>query len=306
VTLVPAGLPVVTHLSRIPAAQPWLAGLPALIEAVTAEFGLRTGPPLHGGSCSWVAPATLPDGTPVIVKIGWPHREMLGEPVALRLWNGGGAVRLLDHSPARHALVLQRCVPGRELAASPVPDDEALHAGCAVLRRLWRAPLPAPGELESLAEVAAEWADLIEDRMARLRPGYDPGLVALGASLMRSLPGSAGAAVVLHGDLNPGNILSHGEDWLAIDPKPMTGDPAYDPWPLLSQVGGTFDDPAPLHRAGAVRVAGELGIDAGRMVRWSLARRVEAALWSADHGDPAGGASYLGAARAYADLADRL
>ena len=88
--LLPPTLPLFDLLGRTPEAQPWLATLPELIAQVAREFGLRLAPPLHGGSCSWVAPAELPDGTPVIVKIGWPHREMYGEPAALRLWDGTG------------------------------------------------------------------------------------------------------------------------------------------------------------------------------------------------------------------------
>src|SRR3954471_16759344 len=111
-------LPVVEHLGHVPSAGPWLAELPQLIEQVREVFGLRLSAPLHGGSCSWVAPAELPDGTPVILKIGWPHREMYGEPTALRLWEGRGAVRLLAHDPGRHALVLERCEPGEQLGTS--------------------------------------------------------------------------------------------------------------------------------------------------------------------------------------------
>ncbi|WP_341273984.1 hypothetical protein [Krasilnikovia cinnamomea] len=98
--MVPDDLPVVTTLGRIAAARPWLAALPALIAEVRERFGVRLGPPWHAGSCSWVAPAELPDGTPAVVKIGWPHREMYGEPVALRRWAGRGAVHLLAHGPS--------------------------------------------------------------------------------------------------------------------------------------------------------------------------------------------------------------
>jgi streptomycin 6-kinase len=45
---------------------------------------------------------------------------------------------------------------------------------------------------------------------------------------------SASRRVLLHGDFNPGNVLSWGDGrWAVIDPKPMIGDPAYDPWPLV-------------------------------------------------------------------------
>jgi streptomycin 6-kinase len=143
-----------------------------------------------------------------------------------------------------------------------------------------------------LAAVAAEWADLVDERMDRLRPGYDPGLVAAGADLLRTQPGSAGREVLLHGDFNPGNVLAHGDAWLAIDPKPMTGDPAYDPWPLVEQVA----DRRPRRERWAA-AAGELGLDPARVRAWAFARTVESALRSASLGDVAGGAADLRKAR---------
>jgi streptomycin 6-kinase len=289
-TLVPSGLPVMTELGRLAGARPWLDALPSLIDEVRTEWDLRLSAPLFGGSCSWVAPAERPDGTAAIVKIGWPHREMYGEPLALRTWQGRGAVRLLAHDESRHAMLLQRCDPGTELRAAPV---DQLRIGCAVLRELWTEP---PAGLEALSVVAAEWADRLEERMDRLRPGYDPGLVREGATLLRTLPGSAGREVLLHGDINPGNILAHGDGWLAIDPKPMSGDPAYDPWPLVDQVV----DPS-RSRPERYRVAaGELGCDLDRMRAWAFARAVEWALWSASSGFVTEGGAELDLARTFA------
>ncbi|SNT62441.1 streptomycin 6-kinase [Asanoa hainanensis] len=301
--LLPPTLPVVRQLGRLAEAEPWLASLPALISEVRDEFGLSLSPPVHGGSCSWVAPAALPDGAPVIVKIGWPHREMLGEPAALRRWAGHGAVRLLAEDPVRHALLLERCVPGEPLGSAGLDAASALRAGCGVLRQLWNVP-PA-GTFEELGTVTAEWADLVEERMAVVRPGYDPGLVAEGARLLRELPASADRTVLLHGDFNPGNILSgRSGTWLAIDPKPMTGDPAYDPWPLLEQIDDPFStsDPARELRSRIALLAAELSISGDRIAQWSAARRVETALWAAHHGNVEGGAAIMREARTLANL----
>jgi hypothetical protein len=90
VELFPPGLPVVTTVSRTEDGRSWLAGLPSLVEELRERWSLRLEAPFPGGSCSWVAPAALPDGSRVVLKVGWPHREAAGEGIALE------AARALD------------------------------------------------------------------------------------------------------------------------------------------------------------------------------------------------------------------
>ena len=282
-----ATLPVVATMRRTEEGRRWLSRLPSLVAELRERWSLRLGAPFHGGSCSWVAPAWSPGGRALVLKIGWPHREAAGEAEALRRWDGDGAVRLYRHDPERFALLLERCDPGVPLAeAEDVPAIERLRLGAGVLTRLWREP-PGRTGLERLGEVAAGWADLVEERMDRLRPPVDPGLVARGADLLRELPAGAAREVILHGDFNPGNVLSARRGWLAIDAKPMIGDPAYDPWPLVEQVDSPFRHRDP-HRVLAERVAAVAEVVAEeprRLLAWAVARRVEMALWAAEHGD---------------------
>ncbi len=302
----PADLPVVTQMGRTPSGRAWLDRLPGIVREIEERWELRLGTPFHGGSCSWVAPAERPDGEPAVLKVTWPHREAEGEAPGLHAWDGNGAVRLHRWDPEHGALLIERCTPGTPLDDSPLPPAERLALAAGLLRDLWAAPTPPDGRLERVDAVCAEWADVLQERMFRLRPGYDPGLVALGADLLRKLPVTATREVVVHGDFNPGNVLAaRRRPWLAIDPKPMVGDPAYDPWPLLTQVDDPFThpDPRPVLRERCTLVGGVLGEDPARLFAWSVARAVESALWSADHDDVAGGATELAEARVLAELA---
>ena len=119
--------------------------------------------------------------------------------------------------------------------------------------------------------------------------GVDTGLFLLGAGLLRELPCADGRKTVLHGDFNPGNLLSaEREPWLAIDTKPMYGDPAFDPWPLIQQTGDPFGHPDPrrvLARRTAL-VADATGTDVARLRAWAVARLVDFLLYHLDgHGD---------------------
>ncbi|NYI07827.1 aminoglycoside phosphotransferase family protein [Allostreptomyces psammosilenae] len=305
--LFPADLPVTATVSRTADGRAWLARLPALVDDLRERWSLRLGAPFQGGSCSWVAPARLPDGEPAVLKVSWPHREAVGEAEALRLWDGRGAIRVYRHDPADYALLLERCEPGDTLGDSDHIDaSRRLLLGAEVLAELWRAAPPHGTGLERLGDVTAEWADLVEERMERLRPGFDPGLVAHGARLLRELPGSAGREVVLHGDFNPGNVLAaRRRPWLAIDAKPMIGDPGYDPWPLLEQVDDPFAhaDPRRVLTERFALLAPVLGEEARRLQAWAAARRVESALWAAEHGESAFAEESMAKARLLADLA---
>lgn len=269
VELFPSTLPIYTNLRATAAGRTWLDQLPALVAALTGQWSLMPAAPYPSGSCSWAAPVSRADETAAVLKLSWPHREAAGEAAALRAWNGDGAIRLLAHDPDRHALLLERAQPGTGLAAAEnLAVEQRLDIGCGVLRHLWSAPVDAV-EVEPLSAVMNGWADDLDERRSRRHVSLDPGLLAHGARLLRQLPLTASRAVLLHGDFNPGNILAATRrPWLAIDPKPMTGDPAYDPVPLIEQIDDPYQHPQP-HRVLRHRtayVADQLGIDADRIL----------------------------------------
>lgn len=291
----------------------WLDELSTLVRELSRKWELRLDSPYHDGSSSWVAPALRRDGTPAVLKVTWPHREALPEGEVLRLWAGRGSVLIYEHDAERHALLLERCEPGTQLgAAYDIPAEERLSTGAGVLRRLWETGRDAPAEeslVERLSDVAAEWADLAEERTARhdWPDGTDTWLLTAGAALLRELPLTAPRMTVLHGDFNPGNVLAAArEPWLAIDPKPMYGDPAFDPWRLIEQIDDPFAHPDPyrvLERRTAL-VADALGEDVTRVRAWAVARHVEFVLWSAEQdGDLERSAELVRRARPLAHLA---
>jgi streptomycin 6-kinase len=95
--------------------------------------------------------------------------------------------------------------------------------------------------------------------------------------------------VLLHGDLHHQNILSASrQPWLAIDPKGVIGEPAY-------EAGALLRNPMPhlLHmdRPGQVlarrieQLSDQLELDRMRVRDWALAQAVLAAWWALeDHG----------------------
>lgn len=237
------GVAVFAESQKTSDGRRWWSELPGIVADLEREWGIDTGRPFPGGSASWVAPARTAAGGSAVLKVNLPHREARGEAAALSLWDGAGAVRLYRYDAERWALLVERCDPGTPLLAAGLEPEQSLSTAAAVLRRLWSAAVPTDSSFEALADVTAEWATLVRERMVRHRPPVDPGVVELGAQLLEQLPlDSSARTVVLHGDFNPGNVLSsQREPWLAIDAKPVVGDAAYDPVPMIGEVGELYD-----------------------------------------------------------------
>ena len=175
------------------------------------------------------------DGLDAVLKLQLPHPESAPEAVGLRAWAGDGAVRLHDHDPERWALLIERCRPGHGL------DRRGRHAGGGRRRRGASARgctrAAPPDGLPTSTDGARRLGRRHRGAARRRAPGRDPALVAPGARRRcATRPARAASPVLLHGDLNPTNVLAaEREPWLAIDPKPMVGDPAYDGPRLVTQ-----------------------------------------------------------------------
>ena len=264
----------------------WLSRLPSLIADCAERWLLTVMPPFGPLSYNYVAPAVRADGTDVVLKVGAPNPELLTEIEALRLFNGQGIVELLDADPDLGFLLLERLRPGAPL--SDLSDDEqATSIAAQVMRQLWR-----PVALEHSFPTVAKWAAGLKRLRAHFGGGsglFPSALVEAAETLFAELIGSMVEPVLLHGDLHHENILSaERQPWLALDPKGVVGEPAYEVGALLrNPIPRLLIEPQP-ERVLARRVdqlAEELGFDRARLVGWGLAQAVLAAWWSyEDHG----------------------
>jgi streptomycin 6-kinase len=202
------------------------------------------------------------DGEDAVLKIQKPHRESEHEAAALELWDGEGAIRLLNHDPHEHALLLERCLPG-----TPVWNEgaeAALDVFVELLPRLWK---PAGEPFRPLAAEAAWWAEYLPKQDWRAAPEVrDAALDAL-----RELPPTQGEQVLLNQDLHGENVLAaRREPWLAIDPKPLAGEREFGIAPIVRsfELGHSKEDV--LYRFD--RLTSELALDRERARGWTIAQ----------------------------------
>ncbi len=277
---IPAQLIRTTIELRGTAGAEWLNRLPAIVVGYERHWSLAVGPPFPELSANYVAPAVRADGTAAVLKLSFPEDgEFRTEAEALGLFDGRGAARLLELDLDRGAMLLERLKPGAPL--STVEDDEeATSVAADVLRRLWR-PVPADHTFPAVYDLAQGFA--------RLRHHFGGGTGPLPAALVERAEAHIGELiplqaepVLLHGDLHHGNILAaRRRPWLAIDPKGVVGEPAYDTGSLLYNPAELLGKPQPgkvLERR-IDRLAEELDLDKARVRGWGLSRAVLAAYW---------------------------
>lgn len=271
---------VVAFADRGPEWAAFVRALPRTVDALLDEWSLRLdGEPVHG-EVALVVPVLTADGDQAALKVGLVDDETRHEHVTLRAWDGHASVRLLRADPARGALLLERAGP-ESLASRPVLE------ACEVVAGLYATlHVPAPGRLVRLSELMNRWTD----ELAAL-PADAPiphRLVEQAVSLGRDLasdPGCDGTAI--HADLHDENVLASrrhdGLDWLVIDPKGVSGDPHYEPAPMLwnrwDEVASARDARFALRRRFHT-IVDVADLDEHRARDWVVVRMVQNALWT--------------------------
>ncbi|WP_316529196.1 aminoglycoside phosphotransferase family protein [Kitasatospora brasiliensis] len=264
------------------AGREWLAALPARAAAHLARWDLTPERILDpGGSLSLVAYVHRDDLSPAVLKVGLSTPETVHEPTALAHWAGRGAVLLLDSDPAEGVLLLERLhgeIPLRSLA-----EPKAMLEATSLLHRLWvdlpeGHPFPAVRErIEAATATAARLAEGPHPAAAEVRP-----LIAEALETARGLADSATESFLLHGDFHHGNVLAADRaPWLAIDPRPVAGERAYDLARLAldradTLIGSPGAPAAVRRRLGKLSEA--LDVDQDRLRGWTLFRAVDLAL----------------------------
>ena len=263
---------VTSHWGR--AGASWLSRLPDQISEIEELWSLQVQEPFES-SFHYVARAIRADATEVVVKLGVPGDEFTRQVEALRLYGGHGAVNLLDALPEQGAMLLESLRPGDTLAGPP-DEEEANTAAATVMRRLWRAvpdehPFPSVSEFEG----GLDW--LRRCLAGEATPVPKP-LVARAEALLEELVSTTAEPVLLHGDLHHGNILAAERAWwLAIDPKGVVGDPAYEVGPLLYNRLFETDSPTETLKRRIDQMSVELEIERERLIGAALPRAVLAA-----------------------------
>lgn len=253
----------------------WVARLPRVAADLLDEWELRQDGLARHGFTALVLPVVDRRGSAAMLKVGFPDEESEHEHLALTHWNGAGAVRLLRADPRRRALLLER------LDERSLRDEWDLEA-CRVVAGLYgRLHRPAFAQLRPLSDVAARVAQQLDD-LPRAAP-LPHRLVGQAATLARDfIHDDCTDGTVIHTDLHYDNVLAAVRTpWLAIDPKPLSGDPHYEVAPML---WNRFDELAGRVREGVRQrfhtIIDAADLDEDRARGWVIVRMMALATWT--------------------------
>lgn len=272
------------------AGRAWGDALPDLLAARLEHWRLRVDGSVMNGANALIVPVVREDGVRAVLKLQPTFEQrMRDEPVALRAWNGNGAVRLLESDPRSGSMLLER-LDARSSLEDFADDLKAFRILSELLARL--TAVPAPPGLSLLSDVGAGLLDRVQSALTRPVPESERSLLVNCAAALREVLPEPGDRL-LHGDLHFSNILAARPDdprepWLAIDPGPLAGDPGFDLLPALhnrwEDAVTTGDVPRAVRRRFDLMTE-VVGLDRERARAWTLAHILQNRLWDIEHDD---------------------
>lgn len=242
------------------ASERWLEHAAARAEELFEAWGLVPDQVLSGGSESLCVKCGGPDGETVL-KIPASIAGGAAEVAALRAWSGDGAARVLRSDPVDNAMLMNFLgwVGAGSYTTAEVVD---------LADRLHRADTTGHAFPSVDANLARRigWA---ADRFAE--PGHDRAQadLVLVEKVLSELVYDEGEPVLVHGDLQPKNLIVSDHGLTVVDPLPALGPALFDVAMWLVKGGGERSVSDCL--AEVLRLRPDLDADALQRWAWCLA-----------------------------------
>ena len=279
----------------------WLKALPGYLGRSLERWNLTVD--LPPGAAPWyghtgvVVPVRTRTGTAAALKVAFPYEEVLLEPLALKLWRGQGAVRLLEADLDTCSMLVERMDAGKCLQQAPM--DEAIEVWGGLVKQLSVVPDERPewSALPHIAATAEQYSDDLPARWEELGRPFERWLLEAALEVCQTrgvVSRRSSKDVLVHTDLHFMNILGKldGPGYLAIDPQASIGDAEFAVAPCLWNRLGDLPrtNPEAALRGRCAQLSAAAGLEESVAVEWAIVREVENALWYLEKVDHAGDA----------------
>jgi streptomycin 6-kinase len=228
------------------------------------------------------------DDQPVVLKVVKQPGDEWHSGEIMKAFQGIGVVRVYDHAPG--VMLMERLVPGNSLVEITAHgrDEEATETIADVIRRMTATALPSSAPEQRRAWPTVEdWGKGFDRYLASRDDQIPISLIKTAQHVYARLCGSQHAPRLLHGDLQPYNVLfDSNRGWLAIDPKGVIGEVEY-------EIGATLRNPIEqpeLFLSPSVvkrrlkQFTSSLHLDYERALGWAFAQAVLSAIWQVEDG----------------------
>ncbi len=269
----------------------WLSGLPRQVDFYLSQWKLKISGHFDELSFNFVLPVERENGSVAVLKLGLHPTGRLREIAALKHFAGNGSIKVLDFDQKTGVSLLERALPGKSLKELFLNhcEEKANQITCSVISRIQsNSPPKDLSPFKSVEEWGKGFAKILgtEPNASRQFDAEIKDAQGIFLELIRT----TNRKVVLHADLHHTNVLScQREDYIAIDPKGMFGDPAYElgTWirnPMPDILNSTRLEDIFINRIYSMSDA--LKFDRKRVWGWAYSQAWLAAIWALEDKSP--------------------
>lgn len=243
--------------------QNWLNDIPNIIEKSAEKWQLTNIVAVKNMTWNYVCFAKQ-GNQDVVLKLAYEKNSFDTEYQALKDLQGLVIIRMLDHDTQYKALLLERALPGNSLKFHQGQNKLAIY--CRLIKSLSRAKNKNHTHIR-------EWLKII-DEITDSRISNE--LISAAKKIRAELLNSIKNPQLCHGDLHLDNIIQSNKKWLAIDPKGVIGEIAFEASAFDFESDGQIKE-----------LSNSLEIDSNRLISWIFLRNILSAQWFIeDNGDP--------------------
>lgn len=260
-------------------AEKWLNDIPLIVDQLKVKWGLEIGKEFDL-SFNYVVSSIRKNGTPAVLKIYFPGDvEFLNQLNALKIFNGDGAIKVLESDEKHFAILMEQCVPGDTLSSLNDEEKETLIFA-QTAKKLWK----KPGDYK-FANVVYDLKDFdwYFRNLNNFKKPLPQDLVLKAQERFKYLAETQKDLYLLHSDLHHDNLLLSDRGWLAIDPKGVLGEREYEVTafirnPIKRAKKNLITKDILLKRLDILESA--LNLNRERMIDWAFAQTVLSTIWS--------------------------